>query len=145
MTTTTSLIRSTAAEVGPRLRILIRGTTRSTTRRTLLALVAGLLIMTVTVFATTLLAFTRVHRTADTVRTRAAPAIIEVAAARVALERADSAAITSVKNKAVRLSGPGQEFQHQFAIAEQSLTQVAEDNMAGEEGSRTIHFVEGLL
>src|SRR5262244_1125357 len=117
MTATNSLIHSTAAAPGPRLRTLIHGTTRSTTRRTLLALVAGLLIMTVTVFATTLLAFTRVHRTADTVRTRAVPAIIEVAAARAALEHADSAVITSVKTGAIRLSGPGQEFQYQFAIA----------------------------
>jgi hypothetical protein len=118
---------------------------RSTTRRSLLRFLAGLLALTAAVFATTLLTFTRVHRTAETVRTRSAPAIAGLAATRLALVQADAAVIGSFKTPEAQLTGPGEEFQNQMAVAGQSLTQVAEDNVAGEPGSRRLQLVEGLL
>src|SRR5262249_18153041 len=142
---------------------------KSTTRQTLLRLLAGLLIMTLIVFGTTLLAFTKVHSTANTVRARTAPAIVQLSIARDALVRADNAAISNFTGCDLssfsadsncadlpsprpdtdiglsHLAGPGEEFQNQIAIASQSLTQVAADNMAGEAGSRTLQLIEGLL
>jgi hypothetical protein len=142
-----------------------RGRAKRRTRQMLLRLLAGLLIMTGVVFGTTLLAFTKVYGTADVVRARTAPAMVQLAIARAALVRADNAAIRSFGNcdpgsmsscsessqppdtniAVVHLAGPGEEFQNQIAIASQSLTRVAEDNMAGEAGSRTLQLVEGLL
>jgi hypothetical protein len=118
---------------------------RSTTRRTLRRLLAGLLAVTATVFATTLLMFTRVHRTAETVRTRTAPSIVDLAAARLALVQADAAVINSFQTPEGQLTGPGEEFQNQMAIAGQNLTEAAEDNVAGEPGSRRLQLVEELL
>jgi hypothetical protein len=117
----------------------------STTRRTLRRLLAGLLALTATVFATMLLMFTRVHRTAETVQTRTAPTIADLAAARLALVQADAAVIDSFQTPEGQLTGPGQEFQNQMAIAGQNLTQAAEDNVAGEPGSRRLQLVEELL
>ena len=145
---TTTIARSTGARLGQRLRTLARGTSRSTTRRTLQGLVAGLLIMTVIVFVTSLLTFTRVHDTADTVRTRTAPAILDIVVARTALVEADNAAVRSFKTDsrtAVLLAGPGDEFRSQIAIASQSLTRAAEHNIAGEAGSRALQLVDGLI
>src|SRR5215468_4112735 len=113
---------------------------RSTTRRTLRRLLAGLLALTATVFVTTLLMFTRVHRTAETVRTRTAPSIVDLAAARLALVQADAAVITSFQTPEGQLTGPGEEFQNQRAIAGQNLTEAAEDNVAGELGSRRLQL-----
>jgi hypothetical protein len=144
MTTEIAQTRSTGVELGQRLRILIRGRSRSTTRRTLLGLMAGLMIVTAIVFVTSLVAFIQGRGTADTVRTRTAPAILGIATARAALVRADHAAISSFTTGA-HLVGPGEEFQNQIAIASQSLTRVAENNMAGEAGSRDLQLIEGLL
>jgi hypothetical protein len=122
---------------------------RSTTRRTLLRLLAGLLALTATVFASTLLTFTRVHRTAETVRTHTAPAIAELAAARLALVKADAAVIDSltpeVQASGVKLTGPSEELQSQLTLAGQALTRVAEHNVAGESASRHLQLVEGQL
>jgi hypothetical protein len=128
-----------------RLRALVRGTSRSTTRRKLWALLTVLLVATITVFATSLVVFTRVHDTARSVHTRTAPAILGLANARAALVRADSAAIGSFRTGEARLAGPGEAFQNQITIASQSLTRVAENNMAGEVGSSRLQLVDGLL
>jgi hypothetical protein len=79
------------------------------------------------------------------VRTRTVPAVAQIAIARAALVRADNAAIHSFTTNEVQLAGPGEEYQNQIAIAGQSLTLVAENNMAGGEGSRALQLVEGLL
>jgi hypothetical protein len=117
----------------------------STTRRTLRRLLTGLLALTAAVCATTALTFTRVHRTAETVQSRTAPAIVELAATRLALVRADAAVIDSFRTPEAQLTGPGEEFQNQMAVAGQGLTQVAEDNVAGEPGSGRLQLVQGLL
>jgi uncharacterized membrane protein YidH (DUF202 family) len=118
---------------------------RSTTQLVLRRLLGYLLLVTVVVLATTLWAFHRVHDAADSVRTRTAPAILGLVLARDALAKADGAAINSFLSGEVYLVGPGQEYRNQFAIASQSLNQVAEDNAAGELGSRTLQVVEGML
>jgi hypothetical protein len=134
-----------ATEFGQRLWLRVRGPDRSTTRRLLLGLLAGLLTLSVLVFLTGLLAFARVHDTAEAVRARTVPAIGEIAAAKSAMLRADHAAIVSFTTGGVQLSGPGDDFQNQIAVASQSLTRVAEHNMASESGSGILQLVEGLV
>lgn len=135
----------TATEFGRRAWLRVRGPDRSTTRRLLVGLLAGLLMLSVVVFAAGLVAFGRVHDTAEVVRARTVPAIGEIAAARSALLRADNAAIVSFTTGGAQLSGPGDEFQNQLAVASQSLTRVAEHNMAGAAGSSILQLVEGLV
>jgi hypothetical protein len=126
------------------LRTLVLGAGRSTTRRVLLLLSAGLVLATTAVFATGLTVLTRTHETADTVRTRTAPAIQGILTAHAALVQADRAAVRSFTADA-DLVGPGEEFQTQIAVTSQSLTKVAEDNVAGARGSRDLQLIEGLL
>jgi hypothetical protein len=108
-------------------------------------LLAGLLGLSVLVFGTGLQVSTRVHDTADEVRARTVPAIGEIAAAKSALLRADRGAITSFTSGGAQLSGPGDEFGNQIAVASQSLARVAEHNMAGETGSSLLQLVEGMV
>ncbi|MEQ4303085.1 hypothetical protein ABNF97_17105 [Plantactinospora sp. B6F1] len=117
----------------------------STTRGTLLRLLGCLLGATVLVLASSLAVIWGTHRSAETVRTRSVPAVMELAAVRTALVRADTAAITSFQTRQSGLVGPGEEYQNQIAVASQGLAQAAED--IGSEGgsSGQIQVVEGLL
>jgi hypothetical protein len=124
---------------------LVRGPGRSTTRRLLLRLLAGLLALSVLVFAAGLLTFVRVHDAAAAVRDRTVPVVGEIAAAKSALLHADQAAIVSFTAGGVQLAGPGDEFQNQIAVASQSLARAAEHNMAGDAGSGILQLVEGSL
>jgi hypothetical protein len=118
---------------------------RSTTQLVLWRLLRYMLVATAVVLGTTLWSYQRVHSAADAVRTRTVPAILALVQARDAVAKADSAAITSFLADEAPLAGPGQEYRNQLAIASQSLNQVAEDNAAGEPGSRTLQLVEGML
>ncbi|MFY1690824.1 hypothetical protein [Plantactinospora sp. WMMB782] len=116
-----------------------------TTRRTLLRLLGALLGVTALVLAGSLAVVWGTHRTADTVRGRSLPSVMELSAVRTALVRADTAAITSFQTRQAGLVGPGEEYQNQIAAASQSLAQAAEDIGSGGAGSRQIQVVEGLL
>jgi hypothetical protein len=117
----------------------------TTTRTRLSQLAAGLVVCTVVVLVASLSVLQGAHAKIHTIRTRTAPAILGVAAARAALVAADSAAIGSLRPDMVRLAGPGEQYQNQIATATQSLEQVAEANVAGAQGSRTLRLVNGLL
>lgn len=121
------------------------GRTRSTTRQALLRLAGVLLGLSAIVAVTSVATFMRVHTAVGTAADRTAPAITQLVAARMALVRADGAAIGSLSDDAAQLVGPGEEFQNQIAIASQSLNRVAETNMGGEAASRSLRFVEALL
>ncbi|WP_370945409.1 hypothetical protein AB5J62_40920 [Amycolatopsis sp. cg5] len=117
----------------------------STTRRTLILLGAGLLVLAVITFAGSLAAFLGTKSAVAEVRSKSAPAVLEVLAARSALVQADTAAMTSFQTGGAELIGPGELYQSQLALAGQSLAQVAEHNVAGAQGSRTLQLVEGLV
>ncbi|MFD4669999.1 hypothetical protein ACFWNN_09705 [Lentzea sp. NPDC058450] len=118
---------------------------RSTTRRSLLRLRAALLGVTVLVLLSSWYFFDTVHDTIDTVRDRSTPALMEAAIARSALAEADSLAIRSFSSGQAELIGPGDRYQNQIAVASQSIAQVAEDSTLGEEGSRQLRVVAGLV
>jgi hypothetical protein len=117
---------------------------RTTTRRYLLRVGVVLVALTVLTATFALIAFTRAQRTADTVRTTIAPAIVAVSAARDALVEADRAAMTSFRTGAVRLAGPGDDYRNQIAIAGQNLTQAAQD-ITSDASRKTLGLVDGLL
>jgi len=121
------------------------GRSPTTTRRRLVQLRASLLAATAAVLITSLSAFAGVQQAVDQVSTRTAPAVLGVVAAQAALVRADSAAVNSFQTGQVQLIGPGQQYQNEIALASQSLTQVAENNAAGDAGSGTLQLVQGLL
>ena len=118
---------------------------RSTTRRDLLRLAVALVVLTVLTAAFALAAFSRTQGTADTVRTDTAPAVIEVASARAAVVEADRAAMTSFSTGAVRLSGPGDDYRDQIAIASQHLTRAAAHDAGDGSGQQTLELVNALL
>lgn len=125
----------------------VRTGRRRPTRRTLLRLRLVLLVTTVVTALASLSALQIVHIGIDGMGTMTTPAILEIAAAHKALAEADRAAIESFRSGGSRLTGfrPGEEYQNQIGIANQSLAQVAEDNAVGEAGSRTVQLVEGML
>ena len=122
----------------------------STTRRTLWQLLAALLGLTAAVLAASVSVMGGTSRAAETVRTRSAPSILELAAVRTAMIRADAAAIDSFRTGRARLAGPGDDFQRYIAAATQGLAQAAgdvaaDDVAAGERSGLRIQLVEGLI
>lgn len=118
---------------------------RSTTRRQLHLLRAALLIGTVAALIGPLLAFQRVHETADTVRTNVVEALRQLAATEEDLVLADNAAIASFRSPQAQLSGPGIGYEHHISIASRRMAQVAELSIAGDAANQHIQVVQGLL
>jgi hypothetical protein len=119
--------------------------TRTTTRRDLQRFAVALVVLTVLTAAFALAAFDRAQRTADTIRADTAPAVVEVSAARAALVEADRAAVTSFSTGAVRLSGPGDEYRDQIAIASQHLTRAAAHDIGEGSAPQTLELVNAQL
>ncbi|MBB4966664.1 hypothetical protein [Saccharothrix violaceirubra] len=119
--------------------------TGSTTRRDLLRLRAVLLVVTGLVVAASWFVVRDVHDRIGQVLARGAPAVLEATAAHAALAEADAFAIDAFDSGEAKLAGPGDRYQNRIAVASQSLTRVAEHNVAAAEGSRQIQLVEGLL
>jgi multisubunit Na+/H+ antiporter MnhB subunit len=117
----------------------------STTRRTLWQLLAALLGLTAVVLAASVSVMAGTSRTAETVRGRSAPSILELAAVRTAMIRADAAAIDSFRTGRARLAGPGDDYQRYLAAATQGLAEAARDIVAGEKSSLRIQLVEGQI
>lgn len=117
----------------------------STTRRTLLRLRSALLVATALALAGCLTVFVGVARTADAAASRSVPAILAIHDAAHALRSAHAAAVRNLADGTPVLGGPGVEYQRQIAGAGQYLTLVAENNAAGEDGTRDIQTVEALL
>ncbi|WP_343446667.1 hypothetical protein [Micromonospora schwarzwaldensis] len=117
----------------------------SGTRRTLVRLRAALLAATALALAGCLAVFLGVARTADAAADRSVPAVLAVYDAQNALLRAHAAAVRNLTVGGVVLGGPGVEYQRQIAGAGQYLTLVAENNAAGDDGTRDIQTVEALL
>nr|QLK00753.1 hypothetical protein HZU44_12585 [Micromonospora carbonacea] len=117
----------------------------STTRRTLLRLLWALLAANAVALAGCLTVFLGVHRTTDDAYDRSVPAILAVYDTQVALREAHGAAVASFAACTRLLAGPGEDYQNQIARAGQHLAEVAEDNAAGDDGSRDIQVVEASL
>lgn len=115
-----------------------------TTRRTLRLLRGALLVSTVAALVGSLAVFLGVQRNARAVAERTAPAILDVHGAQVALLDAHGAAVRSFDRDEMLL-GAGEGYRDQIAVAEQTLTRVAENNAAGDRGSQEIQVISALL
>jgi hypothetical protein len=118
-----------------------RAPTRVTLRRLLIALVG----VTAAVLAASVSAGVALHGTATDFHARSAPSIVDVLAARGALVEADAAAACSFATGGAKVAGPGEQYQNQISVANQSLAQVAEHNIAGDLASQQIQLIDGLL
>ncbi|KAA2253894.1 hypothetical protein F0L68_31995 [Solihabitans fulvus] len=105
----------------------------------------GLLAGAIAVFVPALLAFQGARDVVGTVGARTSAAILDVTAAQDALARADVAAVASFAGGGVELAGPGQDHQAQIAVASQDLARAAGEQVTGDEGSRALQLVGGLL
>ncbi|MGC4813018.1 hypothetical protein ACLQ29_21045 [Micromonospora sp. DT228] len=117
----------------------------STTRQTLVRLRGWLLGVTAVTLATSLAVFLGVAGNADIAAERSVPAILASYDAQDALRNAHLAAVDNLGRGGVVLGGPGVEYQRQIAAAGQFLTLVAENNAAGDGGTRDIQTIEALL
>src|SRR5690242_2493298 len=93
----------------------------STTRRTLWHMLAVLLGLTAAVLGASVSVMAGTNRTAETIRDRIAPSILELASVRIAMIRADTAAIDNFRTGRARLAGPGDDYQRYLATATQGL------------------------
>lgn len=116
-----------------------------TTGQSLVLLRNVLLTLTALTLVVSWLSFQAVRGTVDTVRTDTAPAVLGITNARIALAEAERAVNESFASGHSPLTGPGERYQNQIALGGQALTQVAEDNVAGERGRVLLRSVEGLL
>ncbi|MFF0153417.1 hypothetical protein [Micromonospora sp. NPDC005203] len=119
----------------------------STTRRTLVRLRGWLLGITAVTLAASLAVVLGVARNADVAAERSVPAILASYDAQDALRSAHLAAVDNLGDGGVVLGvgGPGVDFQRQIAAAGQFLTLLAENNAAGDAGTRDIQTIEALL
>ncbi|MCO1578166.1 hypothetical protein M8C13_20655 [Crossiella sp. SN42] len=118
---------------------------RLDTRRLLLALRSALLGLTLLTLLAATLAYLEVHAAAEQASGQAVPVLREVGTARTALLNADREAMRSFRTGAAALTGAGDGYRDQLAIAAQSLTRVAGLNLAGDEGLRQLQLVDSLL
>lgn len=114
------------------------------TRAWLVRQLSLLLVAAVVMLVTSLWAVTIVADTAGTVRDRTTEAVLETAAARLALTSADRAVITSFASGGAALAGPGQDYANRLAAANQSLAKVAEANQSAT-GGGDLQVVVGLV
>ncbi|WP_327040315.1 hypothetical protein OG400_21150 [Micromonospora ureilytica] len=117
----------------------------STTRQTLVRLRGWLLGVTAVALATSLAVFLGVAGNADVAAERSVPAILASYDAQEALRNAHLAAVSNLGDGGVVLGSPGVDYQRQIAAAGQYLTLLAENNAAGDGGTRDIQTIEALL
>ncbi|MBO3743039.1 hypothetical protein [Actinoplanes flavus] len=120
----------------------IRG---STTRATLWRSMVVLELALVAVFGMSAWVMQGTRATAERVGTHSVPSIMHILAAHAALVEADEAAVGSFRSGAVGLTGPGERYQNQIAVAAQSLTRLAVDSIAGAVVGQNIQLVQGQL
>ncbi len=117
----------------------------STTARLMRRLRVALVVGCVLTGAVCLLAFSQAHLAVGTIRHRAAPAVLQAQAAYWALADADRAAMDGVHSDTSALGGPGGQYENDISAVDQSLEQVAADNVAGPDGSSQLRLVQGLV
>ncbi|WP_229402128.1 hypothetical protein [Micromonospora okii] len=117
----------------------------STTRRTLRWFLRALLAGTAVALAGCLAVFLGVHRTTAAAHDRSVPAVLAVYDAQIALREAHGAAQAGLTSGTRLLAGPGEDYQNLIARAGQHLAQAAEDNAAGDAGSRDLQVVQASL
>lgn len=91
------------------------------------------------------LVFAFSHRTVDQALRRSGPAVIQVDAVYEALVEADRTAVADIRSGTARLGGAAGGYGNEIAAVHQGLELIAEHNAAGEEGSRELELISGLV
>ncbi|MFD1830757.1 hypothetical protein ACFSJS_13885 [Streptomyces desertarenae] len=115
------------------------------TRRLLRLQLGVLLALTAVASVALSVAYDDTHRRPGAVRDRTAPAILKVAAARSALMSAHLAARDHMDSGLTDEAGTDETYRTQIAAAAQSLSQISDQQVAGEAGERTLSTVISLL
>ncbi|GLZ40693.1 hypothetical protein [Actinokineospora sp. NBRC 105648] len=115
------------------------------TGRSLLLLRNALVVLTALTLLLSWLAFRSVEAETTAVATTTAPALLGIANARTALAEAERSVTETFASDRSSLTGPGEQYQNQIALANQALTEVSADNAAGERGSTLLLSIQGLL
>ncbi|MFP8907180.1 hypothetical protein [Streptomyces atacamensis] len=115
------------------------------TRRLLVAQLVSLVVLALLAAAVLFAAYDDTHRRPAAVRDRTAPAVLEVAAARGALVDAHLAARDHLASELVDGTSTDETYRTYMAAATQSLSQIADRQVAGEEGKRELSTVIALL
>ncbi|GAA2454184.1 hypothetical protein [Streptomyces macrosporus] len=115
------------------------------TRRLLRLQLGVLLALTAVASVALSAAYDDTHRRPGAVRDRIAPAVLEVAAARTALMSAHLAARDHLDSGLTDEAGTDETYRTQAAAATQSLSQIADEQVAGEAGERALSTVTALL
>ncbi|GAA2415882.1 hypothetical protein GCM10010420_52500 [Streptomyces glaucosporus] len=115
------------------------------TRRLLWLQLGALIALTGLATALLAAAYDDTHRRPDAVRDRTAPAVLEVAAARSALMSAHVAARGHLASGLTDEAGTDETYRTQIAAAVQSVSQIGDRQVAGEDGRRALSTVNALL
>ncbi|HZG06939.1 MAG TPA: hypothetical protein VE546_25805 [Streptomyces sp.] len=115
------------------------------TRRLLVLQLGGLVALAALASAALFGAYHDTHRRPGDVRDRTAPAVLEVAAARSALMSAHLAARTHLSSSLTDETSTDETYRTQIGAATQSLSQIADRQVAGEAGKHTLSTVNALL
>lgn len=116
----------------------------STTARTLRRLRIWLVLTGLAAGAVTLFAFSRAHAAVDTIGNRSAPAVEQADAAYVAISNADADAVRGLPY-AGALGGLSTAYRYDLAAANQSLSRLLADNVAGPEATSLLQLVQELV
>jgi hypothetical protein len=116
----------------------------STTAKTLRRLRIWLVLTSLAAGAVTLFAFSRAHAAVDTISNRSAPAVEQADAAYVAISNADADAVRGLPH-AGALSALSPDYYNQLAAANQSLSQLLADNVAGPAATSQLQLVQELV
>ncbi|MGY1453626.1 hypothetical protein [Streptomyces sp. SS8] len=115
------------------------------TRWLLVTQLVSLVVLALLAAAVLFAAYDDTHRRPAAVRDRTAPAVLEVAAARGALVNAHLAARDHLASELVDGTGTDETYRTYMAAATQSLSRIADRQVAQEEGKRELSTVIALL
>lgn len=119
--------------------------TPSTTARTLRRLRIWLVVTSLAAGAVCLLVFSRAHAAVDTISNKSAPAIEQADTAYLDFSDADAAAAHGIRTGTGTFGGLGGDYQNDLAAADQSLSQLAADNVAGADATSELQLVQELV
>lgn len=124
---------------------LLTGDRRGGTRRFLLRRLTALLVCAALGMTTLLAGYHGVNRNTGAVGDRTAPAILQVAAARAALDGSLRAARDAVSARSAGIEGTGERYRVRVATANQSLARATKDTVAGAAGQQDLRTASSLV
>lgn len=116
----------------------------STTAGTLRRLRVWLVLTSLAAGAVSLFVFSRAHAVVDTISNRSAPAVEQADAAYVAIANADVEAVHGLRY-AGELGGVSYTYQNDLSAANQSLSRLLADNVAGVQATSLLQLVQDLV